>query len=203
VSSINADVRGATSINIVGSASEAHGSWKTTRRLRTQGIAWLGWSRAASRRIGLWQRLSQWTTIRSGWMSTARAILLAADLIRMPVQPSPPDVWSAQAVVDLRTEATTCKDNRKAACVMNRTITKTAIGRDVCTALAHDPFPGLPAAISHRVACAESAVLGQSVLKGEPSGAAAHESIAWTRAAVAMRPHAETNRTRDRHTTIG
>jgi cellulose biosynthesis protein BcsQ len=65
------------------------------------------------------------------------------------------------------------------------------------------PFPVLPAAISQRVAFAESAALGQSVLKGEPSGAAAHESIALTRAAVEMMPHAEKNRTRDRHTTIG
>jgi chromosome partitioning protein len=151
----------------------------------------------------LWQRLSQWTTIRSGWIATARSIRLAADLIRIPVQPSPHDVWSAQAVVDLSTEATTCKDNLTAACVMNRTSTHTAIGRDVFTALAHDPFPVLPAAISHRVAFAESAVLGQSVLKGEPSGAAAQESIALTRAAVEMMPHAEKNRTRDRHTTIG
>ena len=105
--------------------------------------------------------------------------------------------------MDLSTEATTCKDNLQVAFVMNRTSTHTAIGRDVFTALAHDPFPVLPAAITHRVAFAESAVLGQSVLQGEPSGAAAHESIAVTRAAVAMMPHAEKNRTRDRHTTIG
>jgi len=92
VSSINADVRGATSINIVGSASEAHGSWQTTGRLRTQGIAWLGGSRGASRAIGLWQSWSQWSTIRSGWIATACSMLLAAALIRIPVQPSPHDV---------------------------------------------------------------------------------------------------------------
>src|SRR5262245_27569201 len=66
---LNADFRRAKTINIFGSAREAHGYWKTTGRFCSQGIAWCGWSRAASRKIGLWQRLSQCTTIRSGWIS--------------------------------------------------------------------------------------------------------------------------------------
>src|SRR3989442_10659506 len=57
-----------------GSSREAHGYWKTTGRFHNQGMTWLGWSRAASRRIGLWQRLSKCTTIRSGWMSTTPAV---------------------------------------------------------------------------------------------------------------------------------
>src|SRR5712691_9964251 len=57
-----------------GSSREANGYWKTTGRFRNQGMTWLGWSRAASRRIGLWQRLSKCTTIRSGWMSTTPAV---------------------------------------------------------------------------------------------------------------------------------
>src|SRR4030095_3640469 len=68
--SFNADFRRAKTINIFGSSREAHGYWKTTGRFRNQGIAWRGWSRAASRRIGLWQRLSKCTTIRSDWIST-------------------------------------------------------------------------------------------------------------------------------------
>jgi chromosome partitioning protein len=131
----------------------------------------------------------------------ARSIILAADLILIPVQPSPHDVWSAQAVVDLLTEATTFKGNLKAAFVVNRKITNTAIGRDVFTALENYPFPVLPATISQRVVFAESAALGQSVLEVDPNGAAAHEIIALTRAAMEMIPHAEKNRTRNRHKT--
>jgi chromosome partitioning protein len=133
----------------------------------------------------------------------ARSIILAADLILIPVQPSPHDVWSAQAVVDLLTEATTFKESLKAAFVVNRKITNTAIGRDVFTALDNYPFPVLPAAISQRVVFAESAALGQSVLEVDPKGAAAHEIIALTRAAMEMMTHAEKNRTRDRHKTTG
>jgi chromosome partitioning protein len=129
----------------------------------------------------------------------ARSIILAADLLLIPVQPSPHDVWSAQAVVDLLTEAATFKENLKAAFVVNRKITNTAIGRDVFTALASYPFPVLSAVISQRVVFAESAALGQSVLEVEPNGAAAREIIALMRAAVEMMPHAEKNRTRNRH----
>src|SRR5712691_113747 len=57
----NADFRRAKTINIFGSSREAHGYWKTTGRFCNQGIAWRGWSRAASRRIELWQRLSKCT----------------------------------------------------------------------------------------------------------------------------------------------
>src|SRR6266516_1299617 len=63
---LNADFRSAKSINIFGFSREAHGYWKTTGRFRNHGITWLGWSRAASRKIGLWQRLSKCTTSRSG-----------------------------------------------------------------------------------------------------------------------------------------
>jgi chromosome partitioning protein len=129
----------------------------------------------------------------------ARSIILASDLMLIPVQPSPHDVWSAQAVVDLLTEATTFKENLKAAFVVNRKITNTAIGRDVFTALANYPFPVLSAVISQRVIFAESAALGQSVLEVEPNGAAAREIIALMRAAVEMMTHAEKNRTRNRH----
>jgi chromosome partitioning protein len=129
----------------------------------------------------------------------ARSILLAADLILIPVQPSPHDVWSAQAVVDLVTEATIFKENMKAAFVVNRKITNTAIGRDVFKALANYLFPVLPSAITQRVAFAESAALGQSVLEVEPNGAAAQEIRIFTREALEMMTHAEKDRTSDRH----
>lgn len=131
----------------------------------------------------------------------ARSIILAADLILIPVQPSPHDVWSAKAVVDLVTEAATFKEKLKTAFVVNRKITNTAIGRDVFTALANYPFPVLHVAISQRVAFAESAALGQSVLEADPHGIAAQEITAFTREVLEMMTHAEEDRTRNRHQT--
>src|SRR5918996_3942877 len=42
---------------------EAHEYWKTSGRFCNHGIVCLGWSRTASRRMGLWPRLSKRTTI--------------------------------------------------------------------------------------------------------------------------------------------
>jgi chromosome partitioning protein len=107
--------------------------------------------------------------------SIARSIILAADLILIPVQPSPHDIWSASSVVELINEAGTFKENLKTAFIVNRKITNTALGRDVFTALENYPFPVLNTAVCQRVAFAESAALGQSVLETEPNGSAARE----------------------------
>ena len=119
----------------------------------------------------------------------ARSIILAADLILIPVQPSPHDIWSAAAIVQLIEEGSTFKENLKTAFVVNRKIANTALGRDVFTALENYPFPVLPTAICQRVAFAESAALGASVLETEPTGHAAHEILSLTREALEMMAH--------------
>lgn len=126
----------------------------------------------------------------------ARSIILAADLILIPVQPSPHDIWSAAAVVQLIEEASAFKENLKTAFVVNRKIANTALGRDVFTALENYPFPVLPTAICQRVAFAESAALGASVLETEPTGPAAHEILSLTREALEMMSNAQANRPR-------
>jgi chromosome partitioning protein len=129
----------------------------------------------------------------------ARSVILAADLILVPVQPSPHDIWSAAAIVQLIEEASTFKQNLKTAFVVNRKITNTALGRDVFTALENYPFPVLPTAICQRVAFAESAALGASVLETEPSSLAASEILSLTREALEMMNHDETDSPRQRH----
>ena len=131
--------------------------------------------------------------------SIARSVILAADLILIPVQPSPHDIWSAADIVQLIEEASTFKENLKTAFVVNRKITNTALGRDVFTALENYPFPVLPTAVCQRVAFAESAALGASVLETEPTGAAAYEILSITREALEMMNHAEADRPGNRH----
>ena len=65
-----------------------------------------------------------------------RSALLVADMVLIPVQPSPYDVWAAKEIVDLIGEAVVFKEKLKAAFVVNRKIVNTAIGRDVVEALA-------------------------------------------------------------------
>ncbi len=129
----------------------------------------------------------------------ARSIILAADLILIPVQPSPHDIWSAADIVRLIEEAGSFKENLKAAFVVNRKITNTALGRDVLTALENYPFPVLQTAVCQRVAFAESAALGASVLETEPNGPAAKEIESLTREALEMMNNDQKDRTRERH----
>lgn len=129
----------------------------------------------------------------------ARSIILAADLILIPVQPSPHDIWSAADIVQLIEEASAFKENLKTAFVVNRKITNTALGRDVFTALENYPFPVLPTAIGQRVAFAESAALGSSVLETEPKGLAALEILSLTREALEMMKYDQADRPRKRH----
>lgn len=105
----------------------------------------------------------------------ARSAIMSSDLILIPVQPSPYDVWAAQEVVDLIGEASVFKEGLKAAFVVNRKIANTAIGRDVNDALSGYPFPTISAAVTQRVTFAESAASGQSVHEVDSSGPAAQE----------------------------
>ena len=108
----------------------------------------------------------------------ARSAILASDLILIPVQPSPYDVWAAKEIVDLVQEARVYKPDVKAAFVVSRKIVNTAIGRDVATALAEYPFPVLSACVSQRVAFAESAAQGRTVFDGAPGNPAETEVVA-------------------------
>jgi len=120
----------------------------------------------------------------------ARSAIMAAEAVIIPVQPSPYDVWSASEIVDLCREATVFKESLKYAFAINRKIVGTAIGRDVEDALGDYDVPVLPAHVCQRVAFAESAGAGQTVLETEPNGTAAREVRALAQAVreFAMQP---------------
>lgn len=108
----------------------------------------------------------------------ARSAIIAADLVLIPVQPSPYDVWAAAEVVKLIREASVFKENLKSVFAINRKIANTAIGRDVAEALSSYDIPVLKSQICQRVAFAESAATGQTVLETAPSSSAAIELMA-------------------------
>jgi chromosome partitioning protein len=105
-----------------------------------------------------------------------RAAIMASDLVLIPVQPSPYDVWAAADTVQLIREARQFKDSLRAAFLINRKIANSVIGRDFHAALAQFPeTPILDAALVQRVVYAESAARGLSVLEAAPRGEAARE----------------------------
>jgi chromosome partitioning protein len=107
-----------------------------------------------------------------------RSAILASDLVLIPVQPSPYDVWAAADTVRLFREAQQFKPTLSAVFAINRKIPKTAIARDVAGALAHFGLPVLPAHLCQRVIYAESAAHGLSVLEVAPHSEAAREMSA-------------------------
>ena len=105
----------------------------------------------------------------------ARSAIMACDIVLIPVQPSPYDIWAADEVVKLLDEARVYKDNLKSAFVVNRKIANTAIGRDVGEALAAYPVPVLVATVTQRVVFAEAAAQGKAVHEIDAEGPAAAE----------------------------
>lgn len=95
----------------------------------------------------------------------ARSAIMASDLVLIPVQPSPYDVWAAKEIVDLLSEAAIYKPSLRSAFVINRKIVNTAIGRDVTDALSDYPVAVLQSSICQRVAFAESAAQGLTVFE--------------------------------------
>ena len=105
-----------------------------------------------------------------------RAAIIASDVVVIPVQPSPYDVWAAAETVQLVREAQQFKPNLKAFFAINRKIVNTAIGRDVVGALGQfADVPVLTASLAQRVAYAESAGAGLSVAEAAPGSEAARE----------------------------
>ena len=105
----------------------------------------------------------------------AKSAILASDLIIIPVQPSPYDIWAADEIVKLIEESMMFKPELKARFVVNRLVSKTAIGREVAAALKDYPFQVFETAITQRVVFAESAAAGISVMEFAPKGPAALE----------------------------
>ena len=108
----------------------------------------------------------------------ARSCIMASDLVLIPVQPSPYDVWASEEIIKLYQEALVYKENLKCVFVINRKIANTAIGRDVREALATYDVPVLESSVTQRVVFAEAAAAGRSVSEIDPGSSAAAEITA-------------------------
>jgi chromosome partitioning protein len=108
----------------------------------------------------------------------ARSVLLASDLVLVPVQPSPYDVWASIEMLAMIDEARVFRHALKAAFVVNRRVTGTVIGREVRAALGSQRIPTLASDVSQRIVFAESVAAGRVAAEVQPGGAAAREITA-------------------------
>ena len=104
------------------------------------------------------------------------SVIKAADLVLIPVHPSPYDVWASEeivAIIKTRQEITDGKP--KAAFIISRAITRTELGRDVSTALDEMKLPVFHSFTTQRQIYPKSAAEGLSPVDLEPDGKAAKE----------------------------
>ena len=95
----------------------------------------------------------------------AVAAMKVADLIIIPVTPSPYDVWSASDLVDLVKARQDVTDGKPKACILiSRAIKNTKIGKDVLEALADFELPVLDSRTSSLVAYPTAVGEGLTVL---------------------------------------
>lgn len=108
----------------------------------------------------------------------ARSAIMASDVILIPVQPSPFDVWSCAEIISLVQEAKQYKPDIKCVFAVNRRVANTVISREVLKAFKNFPFPLLEPSVCQRIIFAETAAQGLTVFDAAPSSAAAYEIAA-------------------------
>ena len=90
-----------------------------------------------------------------------RSALLAADLVLIPVQPSPLDGWASAEMLALLAEARIYRPQLVARFMLNRCAARTVIARETAATLAdHDP-PLLAVTVGQRVVFADAAQTGR------------------------------------------
>ncbi|MBB6014507.1 MAG: ParA family partition ATPase [Geminicoccaceae bacterium] len=109
-----------------------------------------------------------------------RSALLAADLVLIPVQPSPFDGWASAEMLSLLAEARIYRPQLIARFALNRCGARTVIARETAETLAdHDP-PMLSSAIGQRVVFADAAQSGRLASEIDRQSPAAREIAALT-----------------------
>lgn len=117
----------------------------------------------------------------------AVSAIKAADMILIPVQPSPYDIWATSDLVDLIKQRMEVTDGRlKAAFVVSRAIKGTKIGSEIVSALEGYGLPVLRSRITQRVSYPTTASVGSTVMDTEQDKEAVAEISALVAEARAM-----------------
>lgn len=102
----------------------------------------------------------------------------AADVVLIPVQPSPYDIWATSELVDLVKARMEITEGRlKAAFIVSRAVANSNIGREISDVLNGYDLPILETRIHQRVDYPGSAASGSTVLEERPRSEAAREIL--------------------------
>lgn len=110
----------------------------------------------------------------------ARSIIIASDIVVIPIEPSGLSTWAATETVSQVQEAQLAKETLKCGFAVSRKIGQTTIGREVRDMAADQGIPILAAEVQQRVPFAECLTLGQTIFEYAPGSPAAVEIEALT-----------------------
>ncbi|SIO30311.1 ParA family partition ATPase [Agromyces cerinus] len=117
----------------------------------------------------------------------AASALTAADLVLIPVQPSPYDIWATADLVELVKQRQMITDGKlRAYFVVSRAINGTTLGKEIREALEDYGLPVLETVVHQRQAYPKSAVRGSTVLDDGTDAAAAAEIRALAAEVIAI-----------------
>ena len=111
----------------------------------------------------------------------ARQAVRAANLVLVPLQPSPPDLWAAEGTLKLA-----ASERRPARLVLNRAPAGVRLRAATESEIAARGLPVLAAVLGNRAAFASSFALGSSVLEAAPRSVAAAEMAALAAEVAAL-----------------
>lgn len=114
----------------------------------------------------------------------------ASDVVIVPVQPSPFDVWAAEALLQVIDDASAVLNpNLKTVFAINRKVVNTAIGRDIVSSLEEYGKPVLSTHVCQRITFAESVAVGKTVFELDENSAASAEIGALTKEILELWPN--------------
>lgn len=106
----------------------------------------------------------------------AAAAITSADIVLIPVQPSPYDIWAAAELVETVKERQAIADGQPMTYfVVSRVIKNTKLGAEISEAIESYELPQLISMTTQRQIYARSAIDGLSVIDMESDGPAAEE----------------------------
>lgn len=111
----------------------------------------------------------------SGLDNITRSALMAVDLVVVPVQPSPLDLWSGEDMAALITKAQMIHPTLRSRILISRKMGNTTLGREAREAAQAFGIPVLEAEINQRIALAEAIIAGQTIFDYAPTSLAAEE----------------------------
>ena len=105
----------------------------------------------------------------------SRAVIIASDLIVIPIEASGASDWASQTTIQQVDEARQYKDNLIAVFLVSRVIVNTVISRSIRDHVADHGIPLLRSTVANRVPFAESLTMGKTIFEWSPGSAAARE----------------------------